>query len=83
MTEVHLRWILSNDQGFPFHYKVSEDTTVGEICKMVLEQNNLWHINPTFSVVKIYGTDMFLDDNKCIKEFKNDKDVLSFNFAAG
>ena len=83
MIEVQLRWILSNNQGFPFCYKVFEKTTIGEICQMVLNQNNTWHINPTFSVVKIYGKDMFLEDSKCIEEFKNNEDVLTFNFAAG
>ena len=83
MIDVHLRWILSNDQGFPFRYRVSEKTTIKEICQMVLNQNNNWPINPTFSVVKIYGKDMFLDDSKCIEEFNNDKNALTFNFAAG
>ena len=51
---------------------------------MVLNQNNTLNINPTFSVVKIYGKDMFLDDSKCIEEFNdNNKNVLTFNFAAG
>jgi hypothetical protein len=83
MINVHLRWILSNDQGYPFSYKVSEQTTIGEICQMVLNQNNNWYINPTFSVVKIYGNDMFLDDSKRIEEFNDNKDILTFNFAAG
>lgn len=83
MINVHLRWILSNDQGYPFSYKVSEQTTIGEICQMVLNQNNNWYINPTFSVVKIYGKDMFLDDSKRIDEFNDNNDVLTFNFAAG
>jgi hypothetical protein len=83
MINVHLRWILSNDQGYPFSYKVSEQTTIGEICQMVLNQNNNWYINPTFSVVKIYGKDMFLDDSKRIEEFNDNNDVLTFNFAAG
>ena len=52
MLEVHLRWILSQNEEFPFRYKVPEETTVGEICKMVKEQNNLWPVHPTLSVVK-------------------------------
>jgi hypothetical protein len=84
MINVHLRWIFSNDEGFPFRYTVFEKTTIKEICQMVLNQNNTLNINPTFSVVKIYGKDMFLDDSKCIEEFNdNNKNVLTFNFAAG
>ena len=83
MIDVHLRWILSTDEGFPFRYRVFEKTTIREICQMVLNQNNTWPINPTFSVVKIYGKDTFLDDSKYIEEFNDNKNVLTFDFAAG
>jgi hypothetical protein len=83
MIDVHLRWVLSKDEGFPFRYRVFEKTTIKEICQMVLNQNNNWPINPTFSVVKIYGKDMFLEDNKCIEELNDNNNVLMFNFAAG
>ena len=54
MIQVHLRWVFSpNPDNFPFRYNVSKETTVGEICKMVLDQNNIWPGNPTFSVVKL------------------------------
>jgi len=83
MIEVHLRWILSQNEDFPFRYKVSEQSTVGEICKMVKDQNNMWPGNPTFSVVKLRGQDAFLDDMKMINTFDNKEDILYLNFYAG
>ena len=57
-----------------------QDTTIEKLCKMVIDKNNLWHGNPRFSVVKIYGDDMFLNDSLCLKDIKN---PLSLIFAAG
>lgn len=59
MITVQLRWIVSSNSEFPFQWTLPEDTTIEKLCKMVIDKNNLWHGNPRFSVVKIYGDDMF------------------------
>ena len=83
MIEVHLRWILSQSENFPFRYNVPEETTVGEICKMVKDQNNLWLGNPTFSVVKLREQGSFLNDAKLLNSIENSESILYLNFYAG
>jgi hypothetical protein len=80
MITVQLRWIVSSNSEFPFQWTLPEDTTIEKLCKMVIDKNNLWYGNPTFSVVKIYGDDMFLNDSLCLRDIKN---PLSLIFAAG
>ena len=81
MKKISLRWNLSPYTTYKFN--VSETTTIGEVCNLVIDHNNKWPGNPTFSVVKIYGKDTFLDDSKCIEEFNDNKNLLTFHFAAG
>jgi len=83
MIEVHLRWIMSESEDYPFCYKVSEETKIGEICKMVKDRNNCWLGNPTFSVVKLREQGMLLDDTKLISSFKNKDEILYIDFYAG
>ena len=60
---VFLKWSLSSQESYPFCFDVQENITIGELCKMVLRQNNQWHGNPTFSIVKIYDEDTKLLEN--------------------
>jgi hypothetical protein len=83
MIEVHLRWIMSQSEAYPFCYKVSEETTVEELCKMVKDQNNFWLGNPTFSIVKLREKGLFSDDKKPISSFENKDGVLYLDFYAG
>jgi hypothetical protein len=83
MIEVHLRWIMSQSEDYPFCYTVSEETTVEELCKMVKDQNNFWLGNPTFSIVKLREKGLFLDDKKPISSFENKDGVLYLDFYAG
>jgi len=82
MITVHLRWILSPNQDFPFIWTLPEETSIGEISKMVIDKNNIWPGNPSFSVVKIYGKEMFLDDSDTLQEAKANE-PLFLTFAAG
>jgi hypothetical protein len=52
-VRVNLRWLRGGSDTFPFQYELDENTTVREVCGMVLETNNRWHGNPRFSVVKV------------------------------
>ena len=83
MIEVHLRWIMSHSEDYPFCYKVSEETTIGEICQMVKDRNNCWLGNPTFSIVKLREQGQLLDDTKSISSFENKDGVLYLDFYAG
>ena len=83
MIEVHLRWIMSHGEDYPFCYKVSEETTIGEICQMVKDRNNCWLGNPTFSIVKLREQGLLLDDTKLISSFENKDGVLYLDFYAG
>jgi len=51
--KVYLRWTKSSRCSFPFVFNVSEETTIDEICKMVIKENNRNDINPSFFIVKI------------------------------
>ncbi len=55
-VRVNLRWSRCGSGAFQFQYDVEENTTVREVCRMVLETNNRWHGNPRFSVVKVIST---------------------------
>ena len=83
MLEVHLRWISSHNPDFPFRYKVPEETTVGEICQMVKDQNNRWPNNPTFSVVKLRDQGVILDDKNLLTDNNMNGHILYLNFLAG
>jgi hypothetical protein len=48
----------------------------------MIDKNNIWPGNPSFSVVKIYGKDMFLDDSETLQEAKSNE-PLFLTFAAG
>jgi len=70
--KVRLRWCIAHPHsGAPFGYDVSETTTIGELCAMVIATNNEWfsknYCQHRFSVVKICGpNDTFLDDSTMI-----------------
>ncbi len=55
--KIYLRWTKSSRCAFPFVFDVSEETTVSDICKMVIKENNSNHNNPTFSIVKLRAND--------------------------
>ena len=62
--KVYLRWAKSSRCAFPFVFDVSEQTTVSEICKLVMQQNNSNDNNPTFYNVKLRANDnTFINEN--------------------
>ena len=70
MINVCLRYCIAPvHSGCPFQYNVSETTTIGEICTMVLATNNSWwdnggHALKRWKVVKICGpNNTFLEDS--------------------
>ncbi len=88
MVKVCLRLCTSGlHSGCPFQYNVLETTTIGEICKMVLETNRIWwnsgFSSSNWSIVKICGpNNTFLKDdtpiggghyqNECVLVFDAD-----------
>jgi hypothetical protein len=81
MKKISLRWNLSPYTTYKFN--VSETTTIGEVCNLVIDHNNKWPGNPTFSVVKIYGdNNKFVPDNSTMLEMCIDNDDCLI-FAAG
>lgn len=69
MVKVFLRWCIAGvHSGFPFQYDVSETTTIGELCQMVIDTNNGWwaqnRSSQPFRIVKICGpNDTFWPDS--------------------
>ena len=82
---VHLRWKMAEHPAYPFHYEVSESTTVGEVCSMVMETNNVWPGNPLFSVVRVCDSanDALVDDARAIGELRTDAGLCYLEFVAG
>jgi hypothetical protein len=72
MVKVCLRWCISGiHSGFPYQYDVSETTTIGEICKMVIATNNEWHnkgwAENRYSIIKVCGhNNKFFEDSHVI-----------------
>ena len=67
--KVYLRWTKSSRCAFPFVFDVSKETTVSEICKMVIQENNSNDNNPTFSIVKLRSNNTFVNDSQLISNF--------------
>ena len=81
---IFLRWSLSPQDSYPFCFDVQENTTIGELCKMVLTKNNQWSGNPTFSVVKIYDENTkLLDETSTISMCFENTDDRYLDFVAG
>jgi hypothetical protein len=82
---VHLRWRKAPHPAYPFHYEVAETTTVGEVCRMVVDANNVWHGNPRFSVVRVYdaANDTFVDGARAVGELRTESGLCYLEFAAG
>lgn len=81
--KVYLRWTKSSRCAFPFVFDVSEETTVSEICKLVMHQNNSNDNNPVFSVVKIRANDnIFVNDSLLISSFPRVNGGYYFDFDA-
>ena len=66
--KVYLRWTKSSRCAFPFVFDVSKETTVSEICKMVIQENNSNDNNPKFSIVKLRSNNTFVNDSTAIKD---------------
>jgi len=81
--KIYLRWTKSSRCAFPFVFDVSEETTVSDICKMVIKENNSNHNNPTFSIVKLRANDnTFLSDSLVISSFSPFYGAYYFDFDA-
>lgn len=88
MIKVMLRWCMSGPHsGCPFQYNLPETTTIGEICKMVIETNNQWwnkgHSSGKWTTVKICGpNNTFLQSTQTIgKYYHQNECVLIFDAA--
>ena len=81
--KVYLRWAKSSRCAFPFVFDVSEETTVSQICKLVMQHNNSNDNNPAFSVVKIRANDnIFVNDSLLISSFPRVNGGYYFDFDA-
>lgn len=81
--KVYLRWSKSSRCAFPFVFDVSEQTTVSEICKLVMEQNNSNDNNPRFFIVKLCANDnIFVNDSILISSFPRVNGAYYFDFDA-
>ena len=82
---VHLRWKMAEHPAYPFHYEVSETTTVGEVCSMVMDTNNVWPGNPRFSVVRVCDSanHALVDDARAFGELRTDAGLCYLEFVAG
>ena len=82
---VHLRWRMAQHPAYPFHYEVPETTTVADVCRMVIDTNNLWPGNPHFSVVRVCDSadNTLVDDARAVGELRTDSGLCSLEFVAG
>jgi hypothetical protein len=81
--KVYLRWSKSSRCAFPFVFDVSEETTVSEICKLVMQQNNSNDNNPTFYNVKLRANDnTFINESLLISSFPRVHGFYYFDFDA-
>ena len=80
--KVYLRWTKSSRCAFPFVFDVSEETTVAEICKMAIQENNSNANNPTFSIVKLRTNNTFVNDSLVISSFPPFYGAYYFDFDA-
>ena len=80
--KVYLRWTKSSRCAFPFVFDVSEETTVSEICKMVIQENNSNDNNPPFTFVKLRVNNTFANDSEVISSFQPFYSAYYFDFDA-
>ena len=81
--KVYLRWTKSSRCSFPFVFNVSEETTIDEICKMVIEENNRNDINPSFFIVKILAKDnTYAKNSDVVSSFQRVNGAYYFDFDA-
>ena len=80
--KVYLRWTKSSRCAFPFVFDVSEETTVSEICKMVIQENNSNDNNPPFTFVKLRVNNTFVNDSEVISSFQPFYGAYYFDFDA-
>ena len=83
---VHLRWKMAEHPAYPFHYEVSETTTVDEVCRMVMDTNNVWPGNPHFSVVRVCDATAehtLVDGARTVGELRTDSGLCYLEFVAG
>ena len=80
--KVYLRWTKSSRCAFPFVFDVSEETTVSQICNMVIQENNSNNNNPTFSIVKLRTNNIFVNDSQVISNFPPFYGAYYFDFDA-
>jgi len=80
--KVYLRWTKSSRCAFPFVFDVPEDTTVSQICNMVMQENNSNNNNPTFSIVKLCDNNIFVNDSQVISSFPPFYSAYYFDFDA-
>ena len=81
--KVYLRWTKSSRCSFPFVFNVSSETTIDEICKMVIEENNRNDINPSFFIVKILAKDnTYAKNSDFVSSFQRVNGAYYFDFDA-
>ena len=81
--KVYLRWTKSSRCSFPFCFDVSEETTVEEICKMVIQENNSNDVNPPFFIVKILSKDnTYAKNSDVVSSFQRVNGAYYFDFDA-
>ena len=80
--KVYLRWTKSSRCAFPFVFDVSKQTTVSEICNMVIQENNSNDNNPRFSIVKLRSNNTFVNDSQLISNFPLFYGAYYFDFDA-
>jgi len=76
MVKVRLKWCIAPfHSGHPWEYDVGEETTLGEICKKVIDTNQEWFDNDwvqhRFKEVKICNCDEFYDNSMCVGELSD------------
>ena len=76
--KVHLRWTKSSRCSFP----VSEETTIEEICKMVIQENSN-DVNTPFFIVKIlYKDNTYAKNSDVVSSFQRVNGAYYFDFDA-
>jgi len=83
---VHLRWKMAEHPAYPFHYEVAETTTVAEVCRMVMDANNVWPGNPHFSIVRVCDStakNALVDGTRAVGELRTESGLCYLEFVAG
>ena len=81
--KVYLRWTKSSRCSFPFVFNVSSETTIDEICKIVIEENNRNDMNPSFFIVKILAKDnTYAKNSDFVSSFQRVNGAYYFDFDA-